>query len=80
MPEDFMFCPSGRRRLSQIPSLVHGCRTAAYYLGEHGAPLHLPDFGGDLGALQEPGKIAETPLASTRPLPFLLWHILALGQ
>lgn len=40
----------------------------------------LSNFGGHLGAMKEPGKIAETPLASTRPLPFLLWNILALDQ
>lgn len=80
MTEDFVFCPSDCRRLSWIPSPVHWCCTAAYYLGEHAASLHLSDFGEDLGAMQEPDKTADTPLAFPRPLPFLLWHILTLSQ
>jgi len=74
MSEDFTFCPSGCRRLSQTPStiLLDSCCIAADQLGKPEAHLHLPDLRGELGAMQESCKIVETYLASTRLLPFLL--------
>lgn len=80
MAEDFMFYVSDCRRLNQIPSLVHWCRTAANYVQEHATPFHPPDVESDLGAVQEACKIVKMHLASTRPLPLLLWGILAQDQ